>query len=235
MQDNPDLDSAALFEDQWALYRKVIDHNYMGHDEILTVVRGILGNREATGRLLDLGCGDAELASRYLKDASVREYHGVDRAGKPLAYAREKLAGLPVLQAFYEEDQSNFADVMEHHFDVVVLGFALHHNSLEEKAALLAAIRQRLNAGGELIVYDTFLPDGCDRARYFADYLRWVRDDWTRLSPAEYEMVESHIRGFDFPERPETLEKLGRDAGYSAVEECATLRDGFHRVFRFAC
>ena len=72
-----DGDSASIFDEQWTIYRKIIDHNYMEHDAILAIIRQLLGSGETTGRLLDLGCGDAELPSRYLPGLRLDAYHGV--------------------------------------------------------------------------------------------------------------------------------------------------------------
>ena len=230
-----DGDSASIFDEQWTIYRKIIDHNYMEHDAILAIIRQLLGSGETTGRLLDLGCGDAELPSRYLPGLRLDAYHGVDRARRPLDFAREKLAMLPLDQHFHHADQNAFQRATGGlNFHVVVLGFALHHNRHAEKAALLAAVRESLAPGGEVLVYDIFLPAGCDRATYFECYLEEVRRAWTALTADEYEHIAAHIREYDFPESMETVQEIGREAGFSQAEKVGTVPGDFHRVIRLA-
>lgn len=206
----------------------------MGHDDILPAIQGILEAREATERLLDLGCGDAELPSRYLPSTTITEYHGVDLAEHPLALARERLSGLPLDTKLHLADQAQFARSTNERYDVVVLGFALHHNLREEKRRLLASARKLLRSGGDLIVYDTFLPSGIDRDRYLESYLGWVRQDWTQFTLDEYDLIEAHIRGNDFPDTVATHLQLGREVGFTTAKVRLTLPDGFHHLLQFA-
>ena len=225
-------ESAAFFE-RWAIYRKIIAHNYMGHDEIAEALGESLAERGGTRSILDLGCGDAEIPSRYLPDLGVVEYHGVDLAERPLEFARQNLAGLPGAAHFHQSDQADFIAASDRTFDVIVLGFALHHNPLEEKAALLANASQRLNREGDLLVYDVFSNPGEDRKRFFDRYLAWIAGNWTEMTPKEHALIDEHIRANDHPVSLAALIERGLCAGFSMAELRLSTCAGYHHLLRF--
>jgi SAM-dependent methyltransferase len=228
---NPD---STVFFEHWAIYRKVVEHNYMGHDEIELGLRDLLTRRKSTKHLLDLGCGDAELPSRYLPHLDLTEYHGVDLAQQPLDFARQKLDALPAAIHLHQADQASFPAQTEHRFDVAVLGFALHHsNPIEEKAGVLAAVKDCLKPGGEVLVYDVFRPHHEDRPAFFNRYLDWIHRDWTRMTAHEHDLIDAHIRENDYPEPVDSLLQLARDAGFAKAEEHLSAAAGFHHLLRF--
>lgn len=222
--------SAELFARQWVIYRKVIRYNYMGHDQITEALRDLLARRRATSAILDLGCGDAEIPSRYLPTLDVEHYHGVDLAQQPLDLAATRLAGLPTSIELHLRDQAAFLAETDRTFDVIVLGFALHHNTHDQKTAILRNAAARLAPGGDLIIYDVFRRDDEDRAAYLDRYMRWGAETWDRMTPAEHTLVDEHIRANDHPESPESLAACAREAGLSEPRQRCATEDGFHRL-----
>lgn len=221
------------FFEHWAIYRKVILFNYMGHDQIAATMTRYLSSQSPIGSILDLGCGDAEIPSRYLPALTVNEYHGVDLAAKPLEFARKKLAGFPGSLHFYQQDQARFLAALDRSFDLIVFGFALHHNTREEKAAVLADAARCLNPGGTLLVYDVFRDPGETREAYFDRYLEWVRQDWQAMTDREQELIDAHIRANDHPASLAELYESAERAGLGQVALLRTACRGFHHLLRF--
>ena len=55
-----DEPAVALFEEQWQLYRKFVDNNYLYHREVYGQLHRILVHEAAQPfRFLDIACGDA--------------------------------------------------------------------------------------------------------------------------------------------------------------------------------
>ena len=229
----PQSGESAAFFDQWTIYRKIIEYNYMGHDEIAETMRRMVSERRETQSILDLGCGDAELPSRYLPGLGVIEYHGVDLAEKPLEFAGENLAGLPGAVHLHLRDQAEFIAETDRTFDVIVLGFALHHNPLEEKAELMANARQRMNREGDLFVYDVFCKPDETRESFFERYLEWIERNWTEMTSKEHTLINDHIRTNDHPDSISALRECGLQAGLSSAEVRLSTCAGFHHLLHF--
>src|SRR5438552_5146503 len=84
--------AVALFQQQWRVYRKVIDQNYIQHREVYARLHQVLVE-EATQpfRFLDIACGDATASPGALLGTRVASYHGIDLSGPALDLARESL------------------------------------------------------------------------------------------------------------------------------------------------
>lgn len=84
------------FFDAWLLYDRVLDNNYMFHDEIYQDVQCLIADRyaERPFALFDLGCGSARHLARALEGSSICRYIGYDLSHIALAHATRNLAGL---------------------------------------------------------------------------------------------------------------------------------------------
>src|SRR2546422_4024025 len=94
-EDAPEDSAVTLFQQQWRVYRKVIDHNYMQHREVYARVHQVLVE-EATQpfRFLDIACGDATSTVAALQGTRVASYHGIDLSGAAIDLARGALRQL---------------------------------------------------------------------------------------------------------------------------------------------
>ena len=71
--------AAALFQQQWQLYRKFVDNNYFYHREVYGQLHRILVEEAVQPfRFLDIACGDARATVDALKGTRVAHYHGID-------------------------------------------------------------------------------------------------------------------------------------------------------------
>ena len=88
--------AAAIFQREWRLYRKMVDHNYLFHREAYGHLRRVLLEDAARPfRFLDLACGDASATVRALEGTEIASYCGVDLSAEALDLARAALAGAP--------------------------------------------------------------------------------------------------------------------------------------------
>ncbi|KGF73812.1 ubiquinone biosynthesis protein UbiE [Neosynechococcus sphagnicola sy1] len=207
-----------IFNDQWHLYQKVLHHNYMGHREVYGVVHDLLLQQfHHPFSLLDLGCGDAEFISQALVETPIATYTGVDLSATALAIAQENLAALPCQSTWVQDDFFDWVQNYEHPFDLILVSFSLHHLSLAQKDLVMGRLSQLLKPAGVLMLIDICRRPEEDRETYLRRYMAAVQQDWSRLTPQEYQMVESHITICDFPETQITLTELGHRHGFQSV------------------
>jgi methylase of polypeptide subunit release factors len=90
--ENESLLVEEFFNKQWKIYQKVLNNNYMGHNEIYGILhKFLLNNFQKPFKMLDLGCGDASLTSLVLSNTNITSYHGVDLSIAALEIAKENL------------------------------------------------------------------------------------------------------------------------------------------------
>lgn len=102
-------------------------------------------------RILDVGCGDGILGRRLLERFPAAHVTFTDFSEPMLAAARDKLADrsrATVLKADFSKPSWLELVADRRPFDVVVSGFAIHHQTDARKKALYAEIHGALSPGG---------------------------------------------------------------------------------------
>jgi 2-polyprenyl-3-methyl-5-hydroxy-6-metoxy-1,4-benzoquinol methylase len=114
------------------------------HGYLLPCVRAMLG--APPRRVLDLGCGNGEMAQTLLADG--HDVYGLDASHSGIAIANQRAPG-----RFFVQDLStgDVPDVLaDKRFDVVISTEVIEH--LYDPRALLRLVRRVVGAGGELVV-----------------------------------------------------------------------------------
>jgi ubiquinone/menaquinone biosynthesis C-methylase UbiE len=95
---------------------------------------------DATGRILDVGCGTGNLVWRLA--AKAREVVGVELSPAMVAHARKTLAarGLPHVSFVLGDVTSVFADAPDGHFDLATMVLVLHEMPDEARRPTLAEV-----------------------------------------------------------------------------------------------
>jgi L-threonylcarbamoyladenylate synthase len=147
------------------------------------VARASGGGADGADRILDLGTGTGETASRVLARHPGASLIGIDENEGMLAVARDRLAAERVeLRAGRIEDP-----LPEGPFDLVTSALCVHHLDGDGKAELFGRVRDALRPGGLFVMGDVVVPDdpagattsltpGCDRPSRLEDQLRWLSD-----------------------------------------------------------
>src|SRR4029453_4473782 len=74
-----DEKASQTFRDQWQLYSKLVDNDYLSHEAVRAVLhRELVTDVNRPFRFLDLACGDARLTVAALQGTPVIHYHGID-------------------------------------------------------------------------------------------------------------------------------------------------------------
>ena len=83
--------AATVFQDEWQVYRKMVDENYLFHREAYAALHDILTEEsDLPFRFLDIACGDASATVGALRKTAVAHYHGIDLSTPALDLARRR-------------------------------------------------------------------------------------------------------------------------------------------------
>jgi len=227
------LDATDFFKQQWNIYRKVVEGNYLNHREAYqTLNRFLVEDLNRPFRFLDLACGDAKESVQALSETQIVHYQGIDLAGEALQLANRNLQNLKCTS---ELEQADFVDEMRQRTecaDIVWIGLSLHHLCTIEKKQLIENIYRLMDKDGKFLIYEPTLLEGEVRSDFLNRNMELVRNNGTGLSAAEYNEVDAHIREFDFPETLSNWQSLGRQSGFVRSRVLFT---GPNQVYALIC
>jgi hypothetical protein len=232
----PVRDAAAvdIFREQWALYRKFLDHDYLenagAYAELHRFLTGTVARPYA---FLDLACGDASGVVAALKGTSIAHYRGIDLAPPALALARMNLEALPCAAELEEADFIAAVKTGAAPVDVVWISLSLHHLATQDKRALMRDVRAGLAPKGAFLIYEPTCRDGEDRSAYLDRFEETGRRQWTALSADEFRAAMHHVRTCDLPETASDWVSLGREAGFARIAELYRSPSDLFRMFSY--
>jgi SAM-dependent methyltransferase len=223
--------SQTIFQQEWRIYRTLVDQNYLFHREAYACLHQVLvEDVRHPFRFLDIACGDATASVDALTGTQLTHYYGIDLSAAALELARQSLA---VLECPVTLDQADFVEALSAWsapVDVVWIGLSLHHLQTPEKLEVLGAIRRILGPDGLFLIYEDTSPDGEDRDSWLR---RW--DDqqplWTAYLPHEWETMTAHVHAADFPETASRWASLGHEAGFAEVQEVYVAPSDLFRLY----
>lgn len=228
----PKVDSATVFQEEWEVYRKVVDNNYLFHREAYSVLRRVLLEEMATPfRFLDVACGDAGATVGALAGTQVAHYRGIDLSEPALALAKAALRALPCPVELIRQDFAEALRTREFSADVAWIGLSLHHLERAGKRAVMSDARMIVGPAGKLLVYENASPGPETRAAWMR---RWDRQraDWSAFSDREWRAITDHVHANDHPETPVAWLELGYAAGFGRGR---CLYESPTRLFRLYC
>jgi SAM-dependent methyltransferase len=211
--------SQAVFQQEWQIYRTLVDENYLFHREAYACLHQILVEEVANPfRFLDIACGDATASVDALLGTPIAHYCGIDLSAAALDLARQTLAVLACPVTF---EQADFVEALRDWsapVDVVWIGLSLHHMRSPEKLTVMRDIRRILSPRGLLVIYEPTSPDGEDRAGWLR---RWDTQQplWSAYTPAQWERFTAHVHAADYPETVSQWLALARAAGFPKMRE----------------
>jgi ubiquinone/menaquinone biosynthesis C-methylase UbiE len=225
--------ATTVFQEEWQVYRKMVDNNYLFHNEAYDVLRRwLLANASAPFRFLDLACGDASASVAALKGTAVAHYQGVDLSEPALDLARDALKALPCTVALERHDFAAALEAREKSADVAWIGLSLHHYRTPDKLRLMRSVREIVGASGAFLIYENASPGEETREAWMT---RWdlQRPDWHSFSDAEWNTITDHVHDNDFPETDATWHTLGTSAGFTDVRRLYVCPTDLFRLYCF--
>jgi ubiquinone/menaquinone biosynthesis C-methylase UbiE len=210
----------AVFE-QRSMYDGVVEANYMHHAELVATLAEWAQRQPEPLRIIDLGCGDAWVATQAFHAANVASYSGVDVSEGSIEQARKNTA---IWSGKADVVAGNLAEFLHNtpsdSATLVLASYSIHHFSTEGKIALIADCHRVLMRGGTFIWIDAVRNNDESRDQYINRLTRVMHNDWTELTLDERDRACTHVRESDFPETRQWMLDEVRRAGF---ERPATL------------
>jgi SAM-dependent methyltransferase len=222
-----------LFQTQWQLHRKAVEHNYLFHREAYSCLHRVLVDEAAQPfRFLDVACGDASATVEALRGTQVASYHGIDLSQPALDLAAQALEQLACPVTLHQRDFVEALSDNPEPADVVWIGLALHHFLAPMKLTIMRRIRRIVGDQGLFLIYESASPDGEDPDGWLR---RWDAQKpwWTAFTHDEWEAGRAHVHASDFPETASRWQALGREAGFSQVRELFIAPTNLLRLYCF--
>jgi trans-aconitate methyltransferase len=147
-------------EEDSSLYRDIADIAVPRRDEMMrTLVAGVPFAPEQPIRVIELGCGDGQLAARLLEAFPASTIAALDGSESMRDLAKARLAPFGERARVRAFDVASL-DWWDQMFgaDVVVSSLCLHHVNDAKKQYLYKAVAERITAQGALFVADLIEP-----------------------------------------------------------------------------
>lgn len=203
----------------------------MFHAEWLQQIDAVIKELPEAARLrvLDLGCGDAALFGGLLERHNVAAYVGYDTSAEVLQYAAASLQTLAAPNRLVNDFLQRSVINETTPFNCIYSSYAIHHLQEEEKIQFFTAAYHQLPSNGGVFIYvDVCRKDGEPLNEYLDAYMQQVATKWTVLDSDEFNLVEEHIRSYDFPTEKGKLKQLLTGIGFTVTEPLVI--DGVHSM-----
>jgi len=222
------------------IFKVIVDHDVMCHQAMISNINQHIQamNLVQPLEMIDLGCGAAFHIAESFQGIESFSYTGVDTSSASLEAAKHNVSVMPNLSEgnFLEAD---FLETMEKlvskgiHYDLALSSYAQHHLKTKDKERFFNLVQSLLNEGDHFLLVDMVNQVG-SREAWLQTMEQWIID--LEIFPSK--MVEEsmeHIEEFDFPETVETLQQLGKSAGFRKSEVCYTLpeKEQFYTFIKF--
>jgi SAM-dependent methyltransferase len=235
LMDGRGRDAAAVreFFNGWALYRRIVDHDYLCHRSANSAMASWLDSLEVPFSFLDLGCGDAAFSAEVLKGRPVSSYTAMDISPVALDLARENTSRMSARVSLITGDFLTGIGTVSGSYDIIYTGLSLHHLSRAEKGFFFGELRRRVSPVGALLVYDPVLSPGESREAFMGRWVDHAERFWKSLTQEEMAAAVEHVTSADFPEEIGTLNRMAVEAGFQPAEVLFTDRSEFYAFMAF--
>ncbi len=203
------------FFEGWELYKKVIENNYMVHNEVIEILTERLGVFSFDDlSVLELGCGDAYTISRVMESINVYKYCGIDLSKIALEFAEENLRNIVDSHNFIIGDMVTELNNISEKYDVVLAGYSLHHLERDAKKQVLHDCKNRLNRNGKLLVYDLVFETTEDPEQFLTRCVQHFEKNWMKMTNEQHIMIREHVLKQDIPESLPNWQELALKSGF---------------------
>lgn len=208
-------------------YRDNADVFIVERKRMLSILQSFYSHFVKNGtqnNVLDLGCGDGVVASAIAEIDNGISVTLVDGSGDMLKKAKERMRGLrqvSCIQASFQEMIRK--EKIRGRYDFVASSLAIHHLTMQEKAAMFAKVHGLLNQGGCFVNIDVVLaPSEALETWYLSLWKDWIDETKWNLGIAGHQFNDIIQRYKDAEEnKPDTLQdqlSALRKAGFTDVD-----------------
>lgn len=208
----------AMFTEQWNIYQKVIANNFMYHTEIIDIVGRELEKYEKPS-ILDLGCGDSYVISQSIAGNQKIDYRGIDSAMPALEHGKDNLKFVDGKIDLINTDLLTELQSCNQLFDVILLGYSLHHLSAADKQQCFSLLSGLIADNGVVILYDLEMSPGEIRSAYIKRACTLFIHKWHGFDDHSMQSITAHVEENDIPENEQFYVSGFERAGFSRVNK----------------
>lgn len=229
-------DSIEFFDENWAMYQRVLDNNCMFHRELYASLSVYLTKQGFNGSFLDLGCGDSRYIVKTLAPLSIECYVGVDSSSYALGIAAKHAEKVGVSANFVCDDYFDFIKNTDDTFDIIFISYSLHHlPTVEEKVKFYQACAGRLNQGGMIVIIDMLRLDDESLSQWYGRYLNYFEEHKEGFTEKQFQSIDEHVRAHDFPTTHAELLAAKEVLAFSSMVMLKNERDLFFLAVLTRC
>ena len=202
------------FED-WSMYETVIRHDYMRHQELASALGKIAVTIGGPISIVDLGCGDAWLASQAFDKVRPHRYWAVDLSESAVDRARKHVAPWGGGATITRGNLAEFVvGVSSESANLVLASNSVHHFQSDEKATIVRDCFRILAPGGVFCWVDPVRNPEESRDGYLGRLTKVMRHDWIALNADQLERATEHVLSSDYPETESWMLEHAAQAGF---------------------
>jgi ubiquinone/menaquinone biosynthesis C-methylase UbiE len=206
------------FFEGWQLYQKVIQYNYMRHNEIYNwLCNKIKTQDNALDNVLEVGCGDAYMMSKIAKLYSLSEYVGIDLSDQALKFAYENLSKRTISLKLISGEMLEEIKRINGEFSTVIGSYSIHHLQEVEKNELFENIYRLLLPDGRFYLIDIVSYEDESRIDYLNRGILQYYENWIALTYKQKEGVKNHVLSSDYPESFQEWNKIASTVGLQCL------------------
>lgn len=207
----------ANFFDAWNIYQKIVENNYMYHQQIINCLKESVGAIKKLS-ILDLGCGDAHIIANGITPTQLNNYLGIDTSEPAIEYGKLNLSAHDGNIQFISGDLFEEIQTLTDLFDLIIAGYSLHHLQTSEKTTVISKIFNLLKDEGLFVFYDVTSKSDENEAQYIKRACDSFKNKWTELTQAELDGLLSHVMECDHPESQTSAKEMLKLAGFNNIK-----------------
>lgn len=228
-----DPESVKEFFNQWTLYRRIVDNDYLYHRAVRKSLGACLDELARPVSFLDLGCGDAALSAELLEGRAIISYTGMDLSPVALELALENTRKIKAPTTLMQGDFLTALGTLPANYDIIYIGLSLHHLPRVEKKFFFEELRRKMNPGGILLIFDPILSPGEARDTYMRRWVDHAEWSWKALTVEEIAGAVEHVTTSDYPEDITTLNRMAVASGFQPADTLFMDRTDFYALLAF--
>jgi 2-polyprenyl-3-methyl-5-hydroxy-6-metoxy-1,4-benzoquinol methylase len=215
------IDPTQIFIRNWEIYQKIIQANYMKHQELGNHVQEYLKNfsSEKAIQLLDIGCGDAHQITNQLQHFTISSYTGYDLSAQAIAFAKINTEKLNTQISFQTGRMEELIKQDPKTYTILYSSFAIHHLTDEIKKDFINDCYLKLEEKGLFFLIDIKRQPGQSTEEYKESYSSWIQKEWLTLDKEEKIAIIDHLNTCDIPVEASTYISFASKAGFHFVNE----------------
>jgi len=221
------------FFEQWAVYRKVVDQNYLHHREAYAAIEAALKELPGGFSFLELGAGDASFTSAILARCPCGCYEAVDLSETALNLAEKNCAGLAAGKKFTRADFFHYVPTLAGPFDAVFIGLSFHHLPADDKRAFFVQMRRLIKPGGFFMFYEPVMNRDEDRSGVMGRFEAYL-NSWSAMTGDERIQIKKHVFENDYPESEQTFREMAAAAGFASTRVLYADSEQLYAAFQCA-